>query len=366
LKKIRPKIQLFPVSDNGKWGFIDHRGQLAIPMTYDYAGFFYDGLAEVKIREKHAYINMKGDVVFKVGSDYNIEKYHEGMARITSGGIGTGKAGFIDKKGKVAIKPRFDHAQYFSDGFALVSMDKNKGYIDKKGEMKIILTGIAGKTNGEADSFSEGLAGIEFDQRISRWYSHRYGYINKKGKIIVQPGFERAGKFSEGLAAVTIYGYRRKMEFRDGYIDKYGSVVIDPVFNEAKRFSDGLAAVKIGKKWGYINKKGKIVIKPWFDYARSFSEGVAAVRCGEQWGFIDRSAKWIAEPKYAGFYPFRNGLAKVYKWDYQTNKSIKYGYINKNGKYVWELRNISDGDDIQAEALLAAIFGDTALNSLNY
>ena len=78
--------------------------------------------------------------------------------------------------------------------------------------------------------------------------------------------------------------------------EQTGRVVIDPQFDAALRFADGLAAVRIGDentgKWGYIDKQGKMVINPQFDGATSFREGLAAVRIGDErtgkWGFISR------------------------------------------------------------------------------
>lgn len=64
-----------------------------------------------------------------------------------------------------------------------------------------------------------------------------------------------------------------------GYVDRTGWFVIEPRFNEAKPFIDGLAFVKIGGydakavihviglldssgKWGYIDKTGAYVWQP--------------------------------------------------------------------------------------------------------
>ena len=77
---------------------------------------------------------------------------------------------------------------------------------------------------------------------------------------------------------------------------KPGTIVINPQFNSADSFSDGLARVRIGDfttgKWGFIDKTGHYVINPQFDEADSFSDGLAAVRIGDsttgKWGFIAR------------------------------------------------------------------------------
>ena len=69
---------------------------------------------------------------------------------------------------------------------------------------------------------------------------------------------------------------------------KTGTIVINPQFDKAESFSEGLAAVRIGGKEGFIDKTGHYVINPQFDSANSFSDGLAAVRVGDKWGFIAR------------------------------------------------------------------------------
>ena len=63
-----------------------------------------------------------------------------------------------------------------------------------------------------------------------------------------------------------------------GFIDKNGKVVIEPQFDGADAFSEGLARVKKDRKWGFIDKSGKVVIEPQFDWVSDFSEGLAKVR----------------------------------------------------------------------------------------
>ena len=73
---------------------------------------------------------------------------------------------------------------------------------------------------------------------------------------------------------------------------KTGTIVINPQFDNALLFSEGLAAASIGDKWGFIDKTGSVVINPQFEDAYPFSEGLAAVRIGDsqtgRWGYIAR------------------------------------------------------------------------------
>ena len=58
-----------------------------------------------------------------------------------------------------------------------------------------------------------------------------------------------------------------------GYADAQKNILVNPRYDDAQWFSEGLAAVKVGNKWGYINKQGKLVIPAKFTVAKSFRKG---------------------------------------------------------------------------------------------
>jgi len=97
--------------------------------------------------------------------------------------------------------------------------------------------------------------------------SGKWGYIDRTGRIVINPQFEEAGDFSEGLARVKTGG-------KWGYIDRTGRFLINPQFDEAGDFSHGLARVKLGGKWGYVDRRGEVVIPPQFSEASDFSRSL--------------------------------------------------------------------------------------------
>ena len=62
LEEPRP---LFPVIQNGKWGYIDRTGKIVIPPLFDGTGGFSEGLANVKIGDKWGFIDKTGRYVIK-------------------------------------------------------------------------------------------------------------------------------------------------------------------------------------------------------------------------------------------------------------------------------------------------------------
>src|SRR5947207_13271064 len=69
---------LFPVSKGGKWGFIDGGGHLVIPLRFDSAAEFSEGLARVTEGGRPAFINAAGEVVFRPRFD-TAGDFYEGL-----------------------------------------------------------------------------------------------------------------------------------------------------------------------------------------------------------------------------------------------------------------------------------------------
>lgn len=109
------------------------------------------------------------------------------------------------------------------------------------------------------------------------------------------------------LFVVTVNG-------KDGFIDRDGKIVIDPVFEKAYPFTDGLAAVQKQGAWGFIDTQGRVVIVPQFVSVGHFSEGLAIFegkQCPNKKGYIDKHGKVVIEPRFDAAANFRNGVAKV-------------------------------------------------------
>ena len=81
-----------------------------------------------------------------------------------------------------------------------------------------------------------------------------------------------------------------------------GKYTINPQFQQALSFSDGLAAVMQDDRWGYVDTTGNFSISPQFDKAYGFVNGIALVGFGDlgsiKWGFIDKTGKLLLNPTF--------------------------------------------------------------------
>lgn len=204
----KPPRALFPVEVDGKYGYIDKTGQMVIDPKFDGASNF-----------------------------------SEGMARILVGDYEDGAFGYIDTTGELVIEAKFKGAGIFSEGVAIARDDKGLGVIDKQGKYILRLKSV--DEDALIEGFSEGLAAVALKWKES--YGFYYGFIDHQGKVIIPAKYHNARNFSEGLAAVRVYGSGGKRFGLFGFIDKSDHLVIPPIYKRAKSFHQGLAAVYTGE-----------------------------------------------------------------------------------------------------------------------
>lgn len=197
--------------------------------------------------------------------------------------------------------------------------------------------------------------------RIQR--KNLWGYIDRRGNVVIQPRFVRAGDFMKGLASACVPGPRQGDD-RCGYIDSAGKFVIEPRFKVGMDFQDGVAAVKLEDGWTLIDTKGRFLTDQRFAFIHSFSEGLAVVEVLDprdtdgkttlprnRHGYIDVAGRVIIDPIYFGAEPFKEGLAAV------RDGSEQWGVIDKSGRVVagfkyYQVHPFSGGVTTAREPLL--------------
>src|SRR5688500_16741327 len=133
--------------------------------------------------------------------------------------------------------------------------------------------------------FYEGLAQIRVTAGGEEWY----GFLNRNGQVVIEPKFENAWHFSEGLAQIA-------QGKKWGFVDKQGTMIIGPQFDAVRYFADGLAAFEVNGKWGFIDKSGRVIINPRFDRAWNYSEGAALIAVDDRVGYVDKAGNYTWPP----------------------------------------------------------------------
>jgi hypothetical protein len=278
--------------------------------------------------KKYAVINKQGNVILSTGSSRYFEYgnknytivykfnpflfiYELKITSLAKNKIKTLKIGFSDT---------FD----LENKFLIETKNYNRVFYDFQGNFLF-------QTSYNPQYFSEGLAVISNPKG-------KYGFIDKKGSLIIPCKYFDARSFSEGLAAVR--ESNKTESFPSGvisaenwsFINLKGKVQFSIKCTEIKSFKNGMAAVNINNKWGYIDRAGKLVIKPLYKNADNFSENLAWVSLkNDRYGFINKHGEWIIPAHYSSEKraAFSEGLAAM-----KDDKKEKWGYIDKTGKFV--------------------------------
>lgn len=336
------------VNVNGLYGYIDKTGNYAIEPKYTEASDYSEnGLTDVKNNGERFLIDSNGDIVAKLPSEINlVKRFHDGRAVVRVGSL----YGFIDATGKIIIEAKYRHALDFSNGMAAVKdrtfgSTSEWGFIDTTGTMRIqpqyfnvdcfAKNGLASVSKSvpfmvidrNGRQTIEGLydGAVKFfedNMAVARQYSGKVGWIDKKGKWVLQPKFDALSPLSNGLAAATLND-------KSGYINRSGNWIIKPKFDNAYNFTqNGVARVEQDGKFGYIDKTGNYIAEPKFDDAHDFADNGLALVTIENEGYIDTKGNFVTQKDCSGI-----RLRKQSKYDGLTNKT-KYGYEDCNGNFV--------------------------------
>jgi hypothetical protein len=279
------------VRSGEKAGYINRRGDFLIQPAFDRAGHFSCGRAIVAVNGKTGIIDKQGDWILRPGALKLAGQFSEGLCSY----VKDGKWGFVDCDGKERISAAYQMAHEFHDGRALVKDIAGAYlYIDLRGEPIIRLPKGAG-----AYEFHEGLVRFEERVPMGKveakedWVPIRYGFMSRNGDVVIKPKFSSAGDFSEGLAPVSLTDtglFSTTHEFFAGgaegdpvkphlwgFIDRKGEVVISLRYERVGHFSGGLAPFRERRKWGFIDREGHVVIPAKYDMTWEFDNGLAMV-----------------------------------------------------------------------------------------
>ena len=121
-------------------------------------------------------------------------------------------------KGRYSLQPvRFNKVSEFHEGLALVQGENEMMYyLNPDGSVALSLP----KFCSAAGNFSEGKAWVCFNGK--------YGYINKKGKLIIDTVFSYTSDFNNGIAYVAYGGRQGVIKPADRY-EQYPDLRIDSI-----------------------------------------------------------------------------------------------------------------------------------------
>ena len=260
---------IFIVENKTKYGIADYKGRLIIPINYkeitsDSSGKFFivttsDDKTSLIDSSKNILIQPSQNLIEHLPGVYGIyairNKEYADDLQIRLFNVKLNKY--------LNLKPFQDVSRNFSEGLLAVFSNKKIGYINENGDV-VVEPIYDGSGLGFADVGMEGGDG-EGDgdyipDNMSSFYSDCY-LINLNINSIETQIWKNRFDFSEGLAAVQIGE-------KYGYINKRGQIIIPIIYDYTEAFINGVALVSI-KENGVstskvINTKGETLVNDFF------------------------------------------------------------------------------------------------------
>jgi hypothetical protein len=234
------------VTENNKIKYIDDNfNDLFTLNDIEFATSFSNGLAAVQnTNGKWGFINKTGEIAIKCQYDKST-KFNDKHALVWENSINSSHVKLIKENGSTAVnfKDKYLGFGLPSEGKVAVFDGSGWGFCNYKGEKVISIQNYWTAVT----SFHNGFASF---QKENDW-----GLIDSTGEVIVRPRYRNPLVFDNELAPIID-------EERVGFIDKEGTKIIRPAFNEiAYGFACKNAIVKDGKYYIFIDKEGKQVNK---------------------------------------------------------------------------------------------------------
>jgi hypothetical protein len=231
-----------------KFGLIDTSGKMILACEYDRIDNFSEGLALVARggipsgkEKKFGFTDEKGNVVIPIKYNYSEEisetnGFHNGLAKAEQ----NKKRGLIDKTGKPVIPCDYDDIHNFmpvcageSKRTEFCAVKKVKwGFIDKNKKQRI---------NFQFDyawDFSDGLARVKIKGKT--------GFINSKGEQIIPASYDEATDFTNGISIVTLAG-------KKGVADPTGKLLVPCEMDDITEAGKGMLKLEKNEKFAYYN-----------------------------------------------------------------------------------------------------------------
>ncbi|HIW57155.1 MAG TPA: WG repeat-containing protein [Firmicutes bacterium] len=309
------------VGKDGKYGYVDYNGNLAIPLQFDNinpnSDDFNNGIAVAYKNGKLGLIDINGNEItpFIYDSIQSFGDYEYAKAEID------GKINVINRKGETV---------YEDIGGSTGTDAVYTGILIHRGDETLSLDRTTGKLSTLAAtakySYTDG-ARLELHGDLKA-----YSLIDENENII-----------RDDIPTCTIMGYRS----HDDPVPKLCSYTI----------SEGMIAVCINDKWGYMNVNGETVIEPMFNKqngldtpgAEPFNHGYARVSLNGEWKTIDKQGNLYDDIEIVD-------PSDDYSNSYIMNKDIYDNFYIFYGNEYMALRN--NDDELFIEARGNTVYDD--------
>lgn len=353
-------------------------------------------------------IDLEGNILIENEFEKEPSSVHEGLFSVINDD-GLYEFYTAEKKFK-RIGNEYVDAGHFSNGLAPV-VEKNKpvSFIHKDGSTAFIFDRYNNEPVIAVSNFKEGLAYFKTS-------SGKYGYIDTKGKVVIDAIYENVRLFNDGLSIVQkpndennyvinkkgeeLFHYKPADSNRYSYYDFIadGKIFYTELKSDLKCFGimdkNGNKILKASTKYRYlypigkdyfifenkagnrgvIDKNGDIIIRAKYEYLDSSGDIMIYEHNGKK-GILSYDGTEITEPKYDNILSYSDKGEYLYvhdndEWiliDKKGRENNSKNFYKISGTY-YDLEIHSDYVDIQTEVdrVLKLINKDGSIDKVTY
>ncbi|GAE05518.1 WG repeat-containing protein [Paenibacillus sp. JCM 10914] len=323
------------VSTMGKYGIIDRTGRYVVEPIYQSISPYSEHRAAVLDAEGFRLIDEKGHVLTRQAYPY-ISSVQHGRAVFNIASTtdsGSSRYGYLDAQGRVAIPAQYAEANDF---------DKNGKAVVKMNDREYALIGLQGQ---QLITYPYPFVGPQGDGLLAfqETSDGKYGYIDERGKAVIEPAYTSAFPFHDGRAIVNT---AEDFKSQYGVINRQGQYIVQPEYNDIRDLGEGRFALGraknadqpyIGSIYAIANWDGGRLTDFLYDDISDYHDGLASVYDGQYTYFVDRFGKAAAGyPQVKGSGSLRlmpGGLI-------QAMVDLRLMYITKQGEVIWQQNTV--------------------------
>ena len=315
---------------HGKKGLINKKGEIAIPFIYDRIMHLEDNYFEVVNNGKSGVYNSKNQEIIPVVA-IDIIEVHNGKYFEVKLNQNENSVCFFNNKGKQVTKAKFSDVFKVVNNYAIMQIGKKVEYSTNPTYKIYDLDNPNNPINKLKDYYKIKL--INPSNENHKLLFQIRGGLDKNavsdymGNMVIPFGkYYSIWEYGEGLFSVSVQG------MRNGYADKNGKLVIKPIFEKAGKFENGKARVTLKGKVFYIDKNGNCIedcpTQKWLNFHNLSDFKINKLLYAQ---LIEKGLLKSKQEKYAISIEIFTKAIEENPMDYEAyhNRGLSYLMINK-------------------------------------
>lgn len=322
------------VSKRNKYGLINAAAQFVVQPVYDSIGPFFEGLAVVSDARGYRLMNEQGNIITRRAYSY-INAVKNGRAVFSdtiqvpgAGGQEQIRYGYLDRAGHEVIPAQYEEAYDFQEDRAIVKLPAGAYVLIQKDGTK-----LHEYSYPSVGPYSDGLMSFQQEE------AGKYGYINERGDVVIQPIFTFAMPFQQGRAIVNT---SEDGEYLYGVIDRQGRYIVQPEYNDIRNLDAGRLALGravdpsqpfLGSYYAIADWNGRRLTDFIYAELESYQDGLASATDGKETYFIDLTGR------PAPGYPRLRGQGSVKLVSHGLIQAFidqRLSYVTRAGQLIWQ------------------------------